>query len=821
MRRTITTLLFALIAFASISTLAAHSATAQPLIVDDGKTNAQIVIAEQPTRTMRLAAWELQKYVRKISGAELPIVDAPSDDVEVNIYVGKSAHTDKLGIGIENLKYGAYRIVSGDDWLVLIGDDTNFQPIEPYAATRSERGSEAIISQWDAVSDSLWEHPLGNAFKNWFKHVNREYDRPSDEKPLHLWAYDERGSFNAVCGFLRELGVRWYMPGELGEVVPTQTTIALPEIDRTVHPAFPFRDSNVRIGIHNRRLALWAMRLGARHTYGMGWAHGLNLVTSRAEMQRTHPEYYALYAGKRHTGHGHKSKQCLSTRGLLKQTIAFARTLFDHYNYEMVNVQPADGYTSLCQCQYCEGRGSPERAYRGQLSDYVWGFTVRVADEIAKTHPDKKISNLAYNLFLRTPNDIDKLPDNVGVALIGSRRPTHDQPEQREQIRELRRAWGKMTDYGLFNFENYPLTARGYWLPAFTAHTNARSINNIKGTFLGENIQPSAHRFMESAAFNSYQFYFTFRMYWGGKDQAIDPMLEEFYRLFYGPAASQMQAFFDYCEANWRDMRKDKAKVDKALALFDEARRQASEGSVYDQRLALMGEYLENLEARSEQIAKEQQRKNVPAMRMWRGAEGVKVDGHLDDSFWASVPTWAGNRLRELRTGRDPQFGTSFKVAWGRNAIYFAIRCEESPDSTVRIGTERDDDAAIWMGDAVEILLETEQNSYYQIAINPAGAIADLNRQGKQKIFRWESQAEVATHVGDDHWTAEVRIPVIESSNDPFHQVIGRRPLKDLSWYFNVCRQRVRESGTELSAFSPTGDRGFHVPSRFGKLYYK
>ncbi len=48
------------------------------------------------------------------------------------------------------------------------------------------------------------------------------------EEREYLWQFDERGSFNAVCGYLRSLGVRWYLPGELGEVVPKMKSIPLP-----------------------------------------------------------------------------------------------------------------------------------------------------------------------------------------------------------------------------------------------------------------------------------------------------------------------------------------------------------------------------------------------------------------------------------------------------------------------------------------------------------------------------------------------------------------------------------------------------------------
>jgi hypothetical protein len=72
-------------------------------------------------------------------------------------------------------------------------------------------------------------------------------------------------------------------------------------------------------------------------------------------------------------------------------------------------------------------------------------------------------------------------------------------------------------------------------------------------------------------------------------------------------------------------------------------------------------------------------------------------------------------------------------------------------------------DPALWYGDTIEILLETDRHSYYQIAVNPAGAIIDLDHS-------------------------------MDKNN----------------------RQRVRDGSTEHSGFAPTGAKGFHVPMKFG-----
>ena len=56
---------------------------------------------------------------------------------------------------------------------------------------------------------------------------------------------------------------------------------------------------------------------------------------------------------------------------------------------------------------------------------------------------------------------------------------------------------------------------------------------------------------------------------------------------------------------------------------------------------------------------------------------------------------------------------------------------------------------------------------------------------------------------------------------DPLKGVSGNQPTRTYPWYINVCRQRIRASGQEVSAFSPTGISRFGVPSKFAELIVK
>jgi len=799
--------------------LVAHSVPAA-FIVENGQPRAEIIIAESPPRTVHLAARDLQVYVEKITGAKLSIGSQPGDK-PIKIYVGRSAHTDRLGITDEGLKYGAYRIVSGKDWLVLLGQDSDFTPIEPWPRNYDDIRSGRMQAAWDKITGAQWGYMHSQLHKH-YSGRNTLFGSDREEKTdkdgnVHAWTYDERGSFNAVCGFLRDLGVRWYMPGEIGEVLPKMKSMALPQVDKTVHPDFPMRILNFRTSVYGRDAMMWGFRLGVRQPYGRQAAHGLHGMTDNQRTFDNHPDWFALYGGKRHNQPNVRNNQlCYSNEELLQEAVRFARTQLDHFQMDAVSIMPPDGYTAICQCELCEGKESPELGERGRLSNYVWDFVNRVAREVRKTHPDKRISNCAYGIYTEPPSNIDKLEPNVQVIIVGGRRPLQ---EDREDLRRLRREWQKKTDRPLEIFENYPFTGRGWYLPAYMPRVLGESINATKGQSRGEDIWITMDFSDKAIGFNHFLLYFTGRMYWGGKEQDAGKMFDEYVEKFYGPIASEMRAFFSYCEANWRAMEKDSEKANQALALFDTAKNKAGSDSIYTARIGLIDNFLNGLRSKASQL--EQKRGPVPTLRLVSGADmrgKITIDGKLDDGPWEKIPTASTGRLRELQTGRLPTFGTSFKAEWIGRDLYFAIRCEERGEPN--IATEKDGDQAIWYGDCIEIELASDAHSYYQIAINPAGAIVDLDRGApRRQWFNWSSKAEVATHIVDDHWTVEVRLPITQDANDPLHQIVGRKPTRSLPWFVNVCRQRVRDNGTEHSAFSPTGKTGFHEPMKFAHFF--
>ncbi len=788
----------------------------ETFIVKDGQPQAEIVISDKPTRMAKLAAEELKSYVEKISGAKLAISNVPSETVPVKIYVGKSTYTDQMKIAGEDLKYGAFRMVSGKNYLVLLGNDKDFIRQEPFHSGGRLEESGETMAKWDKITGEKWGFPYGN--------LSKEYN-----DVLKIWEKDQRGSFNAVCEFLRMQGVRWYMPGEFGEILPKNKNIVLPEIDKTVKPDFALRapyQGGRMFGQTTRDEVMWQLHLGFNNgpeplgEMALSLSHGGRLIYERDVFKDAHPDFMALFGGKRD-----KHAPCLSSKGLFDQNVKFVRTMYDVYNEPLVSVMPEDGYVNLCQCELCKGKDTLDRGWTGQISDYVWDYVNRVATEVYKTHPDRKIGCMAYGAFLLPPEKIEKFSPNVVVGICQWRGEFQD-PKTRQEFLQLREAWlKKLPESGQLIIYDYYLHGRPKmpWdgIPALFTGLIAQDLKSLKGKSMGEFLEvyrDTSRQEIGTLAVLHLNLYVTSRFWWDA-DLDLKAMLEEYYTLFYGPAREEMKTFIEYCEANWAGMRKSAEKIDKVNELLGKAQQKVPADSIYGKRIALIADYVKPLKELKEKVL--EGHKNAPkAQGLTRDKKDLKMDGKLDESFWDGLPSYD---LKELVTGKPVISPTSFKMAWANDSIYFGIKCMDADMKNLNIGTTRNEDTNIWNGDCVEILLETQTHSYYQLAINPSGAMMDLDRnRGTESL--WASGAKVASYIGDGYWSVEVRIPVAggkQEEIDSRNGVSGDKPEAGAPWYFNVCRQRVHDKVTEASAFSPTGENIFHMPMKFGELEMK
>ncbi len=163
-------------------------------LVRDGQGTAAIVTAGNAPDTVRRAAAELQEYVERSTGARLPVLTDRRPEAGASIFIGESRFTTALGIGPEAVGPDGYKWLTGDDWLAIVGRD------------HREGAVYGLRNPW----------------------------RPQEvyNEGLKLGALGEAGTLYGVYHFLeRFLGVRWFMPGDLGTVVPRHKDVSVPALE--------------------------------------------------------------------------------------------------------------------------------------------------------------------------------------------------------------------------------------------------------------------------------------------------------------------------------------------------------------------------------------------------------------------------------------------------------------------------------------------------------------------------------------------------------------------------------------------------------------
>ena len=682
----------------------ANCLSAENYLVKEGQPQAEILIAEKPNRAAEFGAEELRKHIYQISGGSLEIVTAPTNAKFFKIFVGDSESAKRAGVSSEGLGRDAFRMMTGENWLALIGNDLEFEPKEPWARNHNQWAKEKE-AEWRKLAKKPWMNPVGRS-------LYRDYN-----KTLDIWNLDHRGSLNAVYAFLRELGVRWYMPGELGKVLPLNQSIVVPKLNREVKPGWEIRSiSRPLISSNELEDALWYLRIGANEQYGI-LHHGLRHLAEHPEQRDAHPEYFAIMPNGKRDNFSKTANACLSSKGFFDETVEFARLMFDHYDIPIISIMPHDGFNH-CQCDLCREQATIERGPSGISSDYVWGFVVRVANELAKTHPDRKVFCGAYSMYRLPPLKIDKLPDNVLVQITNGRPIREVDPAVHKEAERLRNEWLAKTNHPMSVTLNYtPFTNRGAYRPQYWPHVIDQGLKATIGKTWREDVWLSSGKgglhYPGVAHLNPW----VISRLWWNVEQDVDALLAEYYQLFYGPAAEEMKAFIEFCEKEYARLGSDGEVAAQALALFDKAKAATPPISVYSLRIELVDEFLQTLRNRSKQMSLPRP-SGLPVYRLidmgkdkWKNVRNtLKLDGKLDEAFWTAY-----NYPRPLRDVVEPnrklKGASKFMGRWMQDSLYLGIRCEFDPKDPPVIGTTNNHDPAIWQGEHLELLFETDKHS--------------------------------------------------------------------------------------------------------------
>ncbi|WP_286822303.1 DUF4838 domain-containing protein [Desulfobacter sp. UBA2225] len=206
--------------------------------------------------------------------------------------------------------------------------------------------------------------------------------------------------FYGACAFLEEvLGVRWYLPGTLGEIIPKHDTIVVPHIERHESPDFPMR------WVGN---GTWMLRNRQNHCKEGFWIypgiyHTQNAVLPHDVYFSKNPEYFALINGNRSRNPG--CKLCYSNPNTVREVAKnLGKMLDQHPEIDLLSLSPTDRQM-WCECKECRAMDEQDAPNDQSKSRRSLLFYNAVAAELRKTHPDAQLLLGAYDVYNWPPRD--------------------------------------------------------------------------------------------------------------------------------------------------------------------------------------------------------------------------------------------------------------------------------------------------------------------------------------------------------------------------------------------------------------------------------
>ncbi len=499
-------------------------------LTSDGAPASVIVLPAAPDKNETAAAAELQDHLQLISGAKLEILTLADGQTPKDIAKGKT----------------------------------------PIILARGDAQTQTRTNSKDAGAFTLDVTP----------------------QAVTITGNQSAGTLIGSYELLEQLGVRWFLPGELGRVIPQAKTITLKDQSTAQAPGFAARWAAPLDATWQKR-----NRMGGHYFAG---AHGIApFAGSNEQRAKIFAENPDVYAYRKKTGKRAPGQVCVSNPKVLEMTVKFAKDYFrKNPNAGSIAMGPNDG-SGFCECDKCLALDADDwDAFSNELSvtdRYMW-FYNQVLKGIEDEFPNKKIETYIYHCYAKPPVKVVPDPRIRGalapIALCRIHGPTNPICPEKSYYLWMASAWGKLLP---------EVFDRGYWFnladPGFPFQMVGRIREEIpaakKAGITGWRVETVGHWASETPS-----LYIAARLMWDDKAD-VDALLQDFFDKFYGPASKPMSQYTlmmdsaltnaDFHTGSSFDMPNfyPAPLRLKARAFLDEAAKLAPANSVYARRVQL------------------------------------------------------------------------------------------------------------------------------------------------------------------------------------------------------------------------------------------
>ena len=348
-------------------------------ITKNGKAEVKISLTKEASKVETFAAEELQRYIKKISGAELSIIRENPDRHNL-IYVGRIERWSKnLNIEENRLQEEGFVIKTVGENLALLGKD--------------DLGTLFSVYTFLEILGCRWFFP------------GPEGEEIPEREDIEIQTLDIAESpFMEYRGLCEQDIFRQF--DYSNPVRYIQLVEWLPKVKLNVFAMYS--------RAYSREVLEEAGKRGLKVKFGnhsfIFFFIGHKEYQKRAEDEilkeifDSHPDYYP----GRKTWEGFQF--CFTHPEVIERVKKnISEFIKEHPYIDSIDLVPEDiGEDSFCNCPRCKAEGSTSERY--------WKFINKIADFIKQEHPGKRLVGIFYGATREVPEGL-KLPDNVDVFL--------------------------------------------------------------------------------------------------------------------------------------------------------------------------------------------------------------------------------------------------------------------------------------------------------------------------------------------------------------------------------------------------------------------
>ena len=760
-------------------------------IVQNGQPQGAIIVGSQPTRAAQFAAFELQYWISKITGARLPIRAVPQKDDKVRLIVGFNEHSKKLGI----------------------------KPFQKEEYQLAFKGNDVILAGNDAPDYGKVDYQDFKTF-------------PSD-----LFCY--RSTTYAVYDFLEKFcGVRFYTYGENGVCFSSQKTLEvsgtgyrrMPSMDALRYSPFGSALKRMKVSPRDIRLLMLRWRMNCMYgltnhsTYGIYpryWDHPVD-KRFQSLFREKRPEYFAKRkpGSLKHYSTVYRwfdkknpppSQLCYSQPGVLEyftdeavQVYSGKKVPGGYANVPRMAGQPfyypfqEDDDNFWCECEQCTALRS-----KGNHAWSHFNFVNKLAKSVAAKDKNIGISTLAYSQSLPRPKNLP-LEDNIAVQMCYSIQSWYH-PQiynfQHSIYKDWVRAEGKKRPLLLWLYllcpshEAIRIYKYNKFFPVlYPQHTGQyfkEFLNDGINGWFGE-VDLQRHP-LEAYIACKLSF-----------DSSLDPkqLLNEYYQMYYGAAGKDMQAFYETLENYAWDIRNYSPRVRAMAKTSSFIYGLHTERDNWHLGSAAIMEKLDKLVRSALQNVKtpqEKQRMQRFMDQIWQQAvEGRKEFEVREKARAVAYPELTVRSLKDadneldkidfsvadqirnwsMQNNKPSAIPAEAAMAYDANYLYIYFHEKDSY-------AHKNRNESIWENGLELFLSEKRDSDYMQIVISPKGesfVYESVNVSGVQRFSKKSIPCKVVSNVTPDSWTLKFSLPIGE--------IFHKKVVSDARIYGNLFRTK-------------------------------